>query len=226
MRRFQTVLSALTLLGFLGGCTSTEERVSQVMDESLPASSAYRDIVNYPGNVTCGKYRDWDYQGFPIYKDFVVIDTEANLRPSALDLSIYCNDDPLSALNAALGIDYEGQRDQIDAILDDFRMLAEPLLQYERDNRHFPWTEQGLQALVEPSPYGNPAINFPSGGYISSVPSDPWGNPYHYDCPQFAGIRIPYKLQSLGADGAEGGTGENGDIKHSYLPYFERLNSL
>ncbi len=37
---------------------------------------------------------------------------------------------------------------------------------------------------------------------------------------------IPYKLQSLGADGVEGGSGENADIKHSYLPYFDHINQL
>ena len=132
----------------------------------------------------------------------------------------------MGALNEALGIDYESQRERILAVLQDFRMLADPLSRYEQDNRHYPWTEQGLQALVEPSPYGNPSINFPDGGYIQSIPDDPWGNRYDYVCPQFAGIRILYKLQSLGADGREGGSGEDADIKHAYLPYFERLEDL
>ena len=105
-------------------------------------------------------------------------------------------------------------------------MLAEPLSRYEDDNRHYPWTEQGLQALVEPSPFGNPSINFPEGGYIKSVPDDPWGNRYDYVCPPFAGIKVVYQLQSLGADGKAGGSGYNADIKHTYLPYFDRLSDL
>lgn len=227
MQRLQITFTTLTMLGLLAGCSSTEEQVTQVMDESLGSKSkTYQDMANYPGNVTCGKYLDRDFDGFPVYKNFVVVDTEANLRPTPLDLSIYCTDEPLAALNEALGIDYEGQKQQIDKVLDDFRMLAQPLLQYEQDNRHFPWTEQGLQALVEPSPYGNPPLNFPEGGYVAGIPNDPWGNEYDYDCPPFAGIRILYKLQSLGADGSEGGTGENADIKHSYLPYFDRLQGL
>tara|TARA_B100000508_G_scaffold60333_1_gene47206 strand:+ start:242361 stop:242522 length:162 start_codon:yes stop_codon:yes gene_type:complete len=40
------------------------------------------------------------------------------------------------------------------------------------------------------------------------VPNDPWGNPYIYLS------RTPdhFLLQSLGRDGAEGGTGEDADI--------------
>lgn len=227
MQRLQITFTTLSLLGLLVGCASTEEKVSQVMDESLGSTSkTYQDMANYPGNVTCGRYLDRGFDGFPEYKDFVVVDTEANLRPSPLDLSVYCSDQPLEALNEALGIDYESQKEQIDRVLDDFRLLHQPLLQYERDNRHFPWTEQGLQALVEPSPFGNPSINFPEGGYIAAIPSDPWGNQYDYDCPPFAGIRILYKLQSFGADGVEGGTGQNADIKHSYLKYFDHLERL
>ncbi len=227
MQRLQITLTTVTMLSFLAGCTSTEEKASRVMDESLRSTSkTYKEMVSYPGNVTCGKYLDRDFQGFPVYKDFVVVDTEANLRPSELDLAIFCSDDPLNALNEALAIDYAAQSTEVDAILNDFRALQEPLLQYEQDNRVFPVTDQGLQALVEPSPYGNPALNFPEGGYISSVPRDPWGNDYDYDCPPFAGIRIKYKLQSFGADGVEGGTGQNADIKHSYLKYFDHLERL
>ena len=227
MSRLTAAFLLTALLGQLTACTTNEEKATQVMDESLRSpSSTYKDMASYPGNVTCGKYLDRDYQGFPVYKDFVVVDTEANLRPNQLDVAIYCSDDPVAALNEALDIDYEAQREEIATILNDFALLSQPLLDYERDNRYFPWTEQGLQALVEPSPYGNPPRNFPEGGYLQSIPKDPWGNSYDYVCPPFAGIRVLYSLQSLGADGAEGGSGVNADIKHNYAPYFERLEAL
>ena len=227
MSRLSAALLLTALLGHLTACTSNEEKATQVMNESLRSTSkTYKDMASYPGNVTCGKYLDRDFQGFPVYKEFVVVDTVADLRPNKLDLAIYCSDDPLAALNQALSIDYEQQKDQIDAILNDFRMLSDLLLQYEEDNRNFPVTEQGLQALVEPSPFGNPPLNFPEGGYIQAVPLDPWGNDYAYDCPPFAGIRMHYKLQSLGADATEGGKGENADIKRSYLPYFDHLERI
>ena len=61
---------------------------------------------------------------------------------------------------------------------------------------------------------------------ISAIPTDPWGRDYDYACEPFAGVRIPYELQSLGADGTVGGAGENADIKHIYLPYFDHINNL
>jgi len=218
-----TLLTALVL----GGCASQQQQTAEVLDESLPGkSSTWKDITSYPGNVTCGKFLGREFGGMPAYKPFVVVDTEANLRPSKLDLAVYCSDDPELALNEQLGINYAEQKVAIDAILEDFRSLAEPLLAYEKDNRYFPWTEQGLEALVTPSPHGNPPVNFPEGGYISAVPLDPWGRAYAYDCPPFAGIRVLYKIQSLGADGQLGGSGPDADIKHSYLPYFDHLNRL
>lgn len=65
---------------------------------------------------------------------------------------------------------------------------------YMNDHGAYPTTAQGLAVL---STYG-------------TVPAaDPWGNAYVYRSP---GRVNDYDLVSLGADGAEGGTGENADI--------------
>jgi type II secretion system protein G len=223
-----TITSICTAMAILlVGCVSTEEQAKQILAESPEVqSSNYKDMAQYPGNVTCGKYLARDYQGFPVYKDFVVLDTVANLRPLSMDVKIYCSDDPAAALNTELGIDYEVQKLQIDHILDDFRELAVPLEAYISDNPSYPWTEQSLQALVQPATTGNPPRNFPENGYIALIPTDPWNRNYHYVCEPFAGIRIPYQLQTFGADGVQGGTGENADIKHIYLPYFEHINKI
>ena len=161
-----------------------------------------------------------------MYQDFVVVDTVANLKPLKMDVIVYCSENPGAALDSELSIDYESQKLQIDSILNDFRLLAQPLEAYIRDNPSFPWTEQGLQALVKPATTGNPPRSFPEGGYVDVIPTDPWGKEYDYVCEPFAGVLIPYKIQSLGADGVEGGTGENADIKHTYLPYFDHVNQL
>ena len=227
MPRLTITLIYSALLGLLVGCASTEEQVTQILDESPEMrSSNYKDMAQYPGNVTCGKYLSRDYQGFPVYKDFVVVDTVANLNPLPMDMSIYCSEDPAAALDATLSISYSSQKLQIDEILEDFRRLAGPLEAYIRDNPSYPWTEQGLQSLVEPAQTGNPPINFPEGGYIKSIPTDPWSRDYDYVCDPFAGFIVAYELQSLGADGVKGGTGENADIKHDYLPYFDHINKL
>lgn len=40
---------------------------------------------------------------------------------------------------------------------------------------------------------------------------DPWGNTFHYTVP---GTNKPFDLSSLGADGKEGGDGENRDVSY------------
>jgi len=83
---------------------------------------------------------------------------------------------------------------------------------YELDNKFFPTTEQGLEALVR-SPAVEPIPKrWREGGYLEGgkVPLDPWDNPYVYISP---GIVNPdFDLFSLGADGAEGGEGKYADI--------------
>ncbi|MGH8011657.1 MAG: type II secretion system major pseudopilin GspG [Candidatus Binataceae bacterium] len=95
----------------------------------------------------------------------------------------------------------------------DISQLKTALDRYYLDNGRYPSTEQGLQALVS-QPTGDPApVDYPDGGYIEKVPSDPWRNPYFY---QSNGDS--YVLKSFGADGAEGGTGKNADIDGSSNP--------
>ena len=64
-----------------------------------------------------------------------------------------------------------------------------------------------LEALVE-RPSGEERWN---GPYLrkNSVPKDPWGNEFRYKAP---GDNGDYDLYSLGADGNEGGEGENRDV--------------
>ena len=143
MRYSAISLSSIAMLILLAGCASTEDQAARALEDTgqVRPNSNYQDVAQYPGNVTCGKYLTTDYQGFPIYKDFVVLDTVANLRPLPMDVKIYCSDDPAAALNTELGIDYEVQKSQIDHILDDFRELAVPLEAYINDNPSYPWTE-------------------------------------------------------------------------------------
>jgi general secretion pathway protein G len=78
---------------------------------------------------------------------------------------------------------------------------------YAIDVGGYPTTAQGLRALVA-NPGGVRGWN---GPYLraSSVPEDPWGQPYQYRAP---GQHAAYDLFTLGADQAEGGTGENADV--------------
>lgn len=74
------------------------------------------------------------------------------------------------------------------------------------DVGRYPAAEEGLPSLLD-KPTG--AKNW-KGPYLrKEIPTDPWGNPYVYRIP---GQHGPYDLLSYGADGKEGGDGENADI--------------
>ena len=101
--------------------------------------------------------------------------------------------------------------DQADAdkVRIDIAKLESALDQYRLQIKTYPSTEQGLEALVEaPSGLRNPD-RYRSGGYIKKLPVDPWGNPYQYE---FPGKNGQFDIYSLGADGREGGEGNNADI--------------
>lgn len=77
---------------------------------------------------------------------------------------------------------------------------------FRLDIGRYPTTEEGLKALRE-KPSG--ADNW-NGPYLpKEIPADPWKRPYVYISP---GNHGDYDLISYGADGVEGGEGENEDI--------------
>jgi general secretion pathway protein G len=92
------------------------------------------------------------------------------------------------------------------------QLLATALDLFHLDVGRYPTSEEGLRALRD-KPDTLPAWG---GPYLDKgVPNDPWGRPYVY---KFPGEHGPYDLSSLGADGTEGGEGENMDIHNWSSP--------
>ncbi len=91
----------------------------------------------------------------------------------------------------------------------DIRAIETALDLYRLDNFKYPTTEQGLQALVK-QPVDPTITNYRSGGYLGSLPKDPWGNPYLYASPGTDGR--DYDITSYGRDGKPGGDGYDADI--------------
>jgi general secretion pathway protein G len=91
----------------------------------------------------------------------------------------------------------------------DIRAIESALKLYRLDNMRYPTTDQGLEALVKQPSSGPAAKNWRKGGYLDSLPIDPWGHPYQYLSP---GQHGDFDLYSLGADGQPGGTGADADI--------------
>lgn len=114
----------------------------------------------------------------------------------------------IGILAALIAPNIIGRDDQarVTAAKSDINAVAQALDMYKMDNFRYPTTDMGLEALVKQPPE---AKNWPQGGYLPTVPKDPWGNPYVYLSP---GVGGPYDLTSLGADGREGGEGYDADI--------------
>jgi general secretion pathway protein G len=81
----------------------------------------------------------------------------------------------------------------------DIATLEQGIDMFRLDRLRYPTRDEGLQALV-------------TGEYIRRLPDDPWGNPYRYVVPGPEGT--PFRIESLGSDGREGGSGENEDISN------------
>ncbi len=94
----------------------------------------------------------------------------------------------------------------------DIAVLEQAVETYRLDNLTFPRSEDGLQALVAPPASLNRPERYRQGGYVRRLPDDPWGNPYQYRQP--GRDNRPFEIISLGADGQEGGEGNDADISN------------
>ena len=100
---------------------------------------------------------------------------------------------------------------KIAAAKQDIASIMQALKLYRLDNGRYPTTDQGLQALIaKPATEPVPG-NWKQGGYIerTTVPTDPWGEPYKYLSP---GMRSEIDVFSLGRDKTNGGEGPDADI--------------
>ena len=102
------------------------------------------------------------------------------------------------------------QRANFEKIRVDMANTNKALELYRFNELTYPSTSQGLEALVRPHPELKKPFLFPEDGYISSIPLDPWGREYIYEYPPRKDSK--YDLYTLGADGIEGGSGEDADI--------------
>jgi general secretion pathway protein G len=91
----------------------------------------------------------------------------------------------------------------------DVLTLEQAVEQYRLDNLTYPAASDGLRALIQAPPSLTRPERYRRGGYIKRLPEDPWGRPYLYAVP---GRNGSFDVYSLGADGQEGGEGENADI--------------
>jgi general secretion pathway protein G len=79
----------------------------------------------------------------------------------------------------------------------DVGVLEQGVEMYRLNKLRYPSGSEGLQAVT-------------AEGYVKRLPKDPWGNAYVYAAPGRDGRQ--FDIYSFGADGREGGEGEDADI--------------
>ena len=92
----------------------------------------------------------------------------------------------------------------------DISVLEQAIETYRLDNLTFPDAQSGLNALTSPPAGLARPERYREGGYIRRLPEDPWGNAYQYRRPSAHGGQ--FDVFSFGADGKEGGEGNDADI--------------
>lgn len=97
----------------------------------------------------------------------------------------------------------------------DIRTIENALEMYRMDNFRYPTTDQGLEALVQKPTSPPEPRNWKPGGYMRSLPNDPWGFEYQYTAPQETGARV--RIFTYGADGRPGGDGEDAELSNHDL---------
>ena len=109
----------------------------------------------------------------------------------------------------AINVLPSGDKARVEKAKADIALLEQAMEMYRLDNLTYPGTADGLQALVAPPASLTQPDRYRRGGYVKKLPDDPWGHPYQYASP---GQHGAFDISSYGADGREGGEGDDADI--------------
>jgi general secretion pathway protein G len=118
----------------------------------------------------------------------------------------------IGVLAATIGSRFLGQTEKAKAgaARTEMGQMVQSLDLFKLEIGRYPTAQEGLDALLK-NPGG---LNNWNGPYLRKDNiKDPWNNDYKYTSP--GPNNTPFELKSLGADGKEGGEGENADILKS-----------
>ncbi len=89
------------------------------------------------------------------------------------------------------------------------KLLHGAVIQFKFDTGRYPGEEMGLIELIEPP---TDVTGWAEGGYLNTtdIPKDAWGNDFIYQLAPESGK--PFVIISYGADGEEGGEGDDTDL--------------
>lgn len=180
------------------GCTSEEELAKQAVEATLLSrdTASYKELTTYPGKVVCGKYEVQDKWG--VAPGVIqFIYRESELNEQA------SNEDWAVFCSA----------DPADSLYQETGINVAEL-----SNKQLKTIRQDFSTLEAKMAKRAPKT--------VEMPNDPWGTPYKYIEPWFAGVQGELKIVSYGADGKEGGKDENADIGNWHMKYIEHVRGL
>ncbi len=102
-----------------------------------------------------------------------------------------------------------GEQSKVQKARADIATIEQALDLYKLNQGSYPATQDGLRALVQAPTSLTDPTRYPRGGYIKKLPRDPWSHDYLY---RFPGAHGDVDIWSQGADGQDGGEGDNADI--------------
>ncbi len=224
---FRLALAGLVAC-LLSACSDPTDSARDAIRKSLHEQGDFEffELKQWPGDVVCGAYLQMDKWGESRgRRPFIYRDGETNIHPNRDQLAIFCSDTAPQRLAENFGVTFEADGHTA-KITRDFTRLDEALEAFYDDIGRYPDNTQGLAYLVEQTEGTDALRNYRDGGYIDSIPVDPWGQAYQYDGSAWGRVKTPYRLWTEGADQAPGGEGGDRDISVELLPYLQHVNSL
>jgi general secretion pathway protein G len=207
----------LVLYALVIGCANQTELAKQSLILKIHSEYPveFRNLVNYPGNVSCGEYKSFGkWGGGTKFLPFIFRAQQIDTHPIKLDVQIFCASDPAASIYAKLGIDTSIYLEQeLEHVQEDFHQLSAALEIYYQRNHTYPSARKGLEALVSPEKHGSKPGPLENGRYLDRLPQDPWKRAYFYQGAGLAGVKHEPEYFTLGKDAKLGGKNENADIK-------------
>jgi len=117
----------------------------------------------------------------------------------------------LGLLGTVVAVNVAGhiKQGRIKATKLNLKKLHEAVVSFEMQTNRYPSEDIGLIELIEQP---SDVENWPEGGFIETteLPKDAWGNDFLYQ--RYPESGKPFVIISYGADGEEGGEGDDADL--------------
>ena len=226
-------MRSITMLFFsllLAACTDEVSDAKKIVERSVGHKKPeFTKLLPFPGGVVCGEYllNTSDFSTTVDREIFIIVRGKLYKSPGPQQWNFFCSNAPAEALLSRTGIGpFDADNSELARITDDLTILTAAVESYYLDHDRYPTMTQGLAALVTPPDNLASIGRYPKNGYLKKIPVDPWGRAYLYQEDQWGRTRGSFAIRTLGADGVEGGAGNNADVSSADLLYLQHMAVL